>query len=121
MNEADEQVNLLLEMFPAACAIEVTHCLSVVNGDMEKAAQLILHRQENGDSIAEKKSLQVCLEHRLIILVPRWVNIDARWAQHVGNCLVVTATQFSLQPHKRSFKKHAVVDDRKMKDTILAK
>ena len=49
-------MNLLMEMFPAACGIEVTHCLCVVNGDVEKAAQLILHRQESGESIAEKKS-----------------------------------------------------------------
>ena len=60
-NEADEQINLLLEMFPKACAIEVTHCLCVVNGDMEKAAQLILYRQENGESISEKRTMQVAL------------------------------------------------------------
>ena len=46
-------------MFPAACVIEVTHCLCVVNGDMEKAAQLVLHRQENGESISDKKTMQV--------------------------------------------------------------
>ena len=51
-------------MFPAACVIEVTHCLCVVNGDMEKAAQLILHRQENGESISEKKTMQVSSSFR---------------------------------------------------------
>lgn len=38
-------------MFPGASAAEARHCLSVAGGDIAKAAQLALHRQEAGQSI----------------------------------------------------------------------
>ena len=38
-------------MFPKACTMEVTHCLSLSNGNLDEAAQLIIHREEKGDSI----------------------------------------------------------------------
>lgn len=38
-------------MFPEACAMEVRHCLAVSNGDLGLAAQIVLHRQEAGQSI----------------------------------------------------------------------
>lgn len=49
--ECDKMVESLLEMFPTLCTMEITHCLSLSNGDPEEAVQLILHRQETGDSI----------------------------------------------------------------------
>lgn len=45
------QVALLQEMFPGASPAEVRHCLAVAEGDVAKAAQLVLHRQEAGQSI----------------------------------------------------------------------
>ncbi|XP_012535340.1 CUE domain-containing protein 2 isoform X2 [Monomorium pharaonis] len=45
------QVALLQEMFPAASPAEARHCLAVAGGDIAKAAQLALHRQEAGQSI----------------------------------------------------------------------
>ncbi|CAL1681395.1 unnamed protein product [Lasius platythorax] len=45
------QVALLQEMFPAASTAEARHCLAVAGGDIAKAAQLALHRQEAGQSI----------------------------------------------------------------------
>ena len=41
----------LMEMFPSVCTIEVSHCLTLMGGDIEKAAQLIMHRQESGQSL----------------------------------------------------------------------
>lgn len=38
-------------MFPSASAAEARHCLAVAGGDIGKAAQLALHRQEAGQSI----------------------------------------------------------------------
>lgn len=38
-------------MFPAASTAEARHCLAVAGGDIAKAAQLALHRQEAGQSI----------------------------------------------------------------------
>ncbi|XP_033326308.2 CUE domain-containing protein 2-A [Megalopta genalis] len=46
------QVALLQEMFPAASPAEIRHCLAVAGGDITEAAQLALHRQEAGQSIA---------------------------------------------------------------------
>ncbi|XP_078050986.1 CUE domain-containing protein 2-A [Augochlora pura] len=46
------QVALLQEMFPAASPAELRHCLAVAGGDVTEAAQLALHRQEAGQSIA---------------------------------------------------------------------
>ncbi|GLG92904.1 hypothetical protein R5R35_003257 [Gryllus longicercus] len=46
-----DQVRLLQEMFPGACSIEVRHCLTIAEGDMARAAQLVLHRQEAGQSL----------------------------------------------------------------------
>lgn len=42
---------LLQEMFPGASSAEARHCLAVAGGDIAKAAQLALHRQEAGQSI----------------------------------------------------------------------
>ena len=39
-------------MFPGASTAEARHCLAVADGDIAKAAQLALHRQEAGQSIA---------------------------------------------------------------------
>lgn len=41
----------LMEMFPTACALEVSHCLTLMSGNIESAAQLIMHRQESGQSL----------------------------------------------------------------------
>ncbi len=49
--EPSQEMKMLTEMFPSACSLEITHCLCLSNGDMEKAAQLILHRLETGDCI----------------------------------------------------------------------
>ena len=52
--QTDDQkqiVNQLLEMFPDACALEVTHCLSLMSGNVESTAQLIMQRQETGQSL----------------------------------------------------------------------
>uniref|UniRef100_T1JF40 CUE domain-containing protein n=1 Tax=Strigamia maritima TaxID=126957 RepID=T1JF40_STRMM len=57
-DEDDLQIHLLQEMFPTACTAEVRHCLSIADGSTEKAAQLVLHRQETGQSLTMTKPLQ---------------------------------------------------------------
>ncbi|XP_059481213.1 CUE domain-containing protein 2 [Neocloeon triangulifer] len=47
----DAQLELLLEMFPTVCNLEVRHCLAIAGGDVEQAAQLVLHRQDAGESL----------------------------------------------------------------------
>lgn len=51
-------MEFLLEMFPSACQMEVTHCLGLAGWDTEKAAQLIIHREEVGDSIRSSSQVQ---------------------------------------------------------------
>ncbi|CAB3371749.1 Hypothetical predicted protein [Cloeon dipterum] len=47
----DAQLQLLMEMFPTVCNLEVRHCLAIAGGEVEQAAQLVLHRQEAGESL----------------------------------------------------------------------
>jgi hypothetical protein len=47
----EESMQLLAELFPGACRLEVVHCLSTAEGNVEHAAQLLLHRQDSGDAI----------------------------------------------------------------------
>ena len=57
----NEDYKQLMEAFPGACALEVSHCLTLMSGDMEGAAQLILHRQESGQSLQPNDLKSRCL------------------------------------------------------------
>ena len=55
LEQSDEQqVDQLMEMFPSVCTSEISHCLTLMSGDIEKAAQLIIHRQESGQCLQPK-------------------------------------------------------------------
>jgi len=41
----------LLEMFPNSCELEVGHCLTMMNGDLERTSNLIIQRYETGQSL----------------------------------------------------------------------
>lgn len=49
--ERTDDARLLLEMFPTISLAEANHCLSLSNGAVDEAVQLVLHRQEIGESI----------------------------------------------------------------------
>ena len=36
----------LLEMFPTCCKLEAVHCLTIMGGDLERAAQMVLNRSD---------------------------------------------------------------------------
>ena len=44
-------VAMLLDMFPNCCKVEAVHCLTIMAGDLERAAQMILSRAEQGEDI----------------------------------------------------------------------
>ncbi|XP_035781867.1 CUE domain-containing protein 2-like [Anopheles albimanus] len=46
-----EQCEVLQEMFPDSSFIEVKHCILIANGDVDRATQILLHRQEAGQSL----------------------------------------------------------------------
>ena len=51
-----EKVDELMEMFPSVCTSDISHCLNLMSGDIEEAAQLI-HHQES----------RQCLQGKMII------------------------------------------------------
>ncbi|XP_058119546.1 CUE domain-containing protein 2 [Anopheles ziemanni] len=67
-----EQCDVLQEMFPDSSFIEVKHCILIANGDVDRATQILLHRQEAGQSLKgpsnnmqANKPLQKVDEHEL--------------------------------------------------------
>lgn len=46
----EEDFQRLTEMFPESLSTEIKYCLSIANGDVESARQIIIHRQESGQS-----------------------------------------------------------------------
>ncbi|XP_059169856.1 CUE domain-containing protein 2-like isoform X2 [Physella acuta] len=67
--EDEEHVKILQEMFPSACTMEARHCLQLSAGDMDRAAQLIMDRQETGQAITGKtkknNKVKKILEYKL--------------------------------------------------------
>lgn len=46
-----EETVALHEMFPESSALEIKHCITIANGDIDQAIQLILDREESGQSL----------------------------------------------------------------------
>ncbi|KAL5284898.1 CUEDC2 family protein [Megaselia abdita] len=46
----------LQEIFPNSCYLEIKHCISIAKGDLDTATQILIHRQDNGQSLTEKSS-----------------------------------------------------------------
>lgn len=46
-----EECDMLQEMFPDSSPLEVKQCVTIANGCMEKAIQILLYRQENDEAI----------------------------------------------------------------------
>lgn len=46
----DESV-ALQEMFPDSSDLEIKHCITIANGDIDQAIQMILDREETGESL----------------------------------------------------------------------
>nr|CAG4646440.1 EOG090X0A55 [Macrothrix elegans] len=59
-----DDIRLLLEMFPTISLVEATHCLSLSNGSVDEAVQLVLHRQEAGESITNTESPAALIKNR---------------------------------------------------------
>uniref|UniRef100_A0A0B6YBQ7 CUE domain-containing protein n=1 Tax=Arion vulgaris TaxID=1028688 RepID=A0A0B6YBQ7_9EUPU len=55
----EAQVRILLELFPSACTMEARHCLQLSSGNMDRAAQLIMDRQDTGQAIKSQTKVKV--------------------------------------------------------------
>jgi hypothetical protein len=66
-------MNQLLEMFPNACALEVSHCLKMAVGDLEEAAQLIICREETGQNLKSsmRKASNLTIDLVFLVLFPK--------------------------------------------------
>jgi len=62
-------VDTLLEMFPACCKVEAVHCLTIMGGDLQKAAQMVLTRAELGEDMKLSQA-------QLLAQLSRPVKID---------------------------------------------
>ncbi|CAG2256369.1 unnamed protein product [Mytilus edulis] len=91
-----ELVTMLLEMFPTACSLEISHCLALSNGDPDSAAQLIIHRQEIGDTIVSsnnsKKKKDMVLD-------------DNKVKSHIINRFSYVDTDADKKTHTPTFQK----------------
>lgn len=47
-----EECVALHEIFPESSILEIKHCITIANGDIDRATQIVLDRQEKGQSIA---------------------------------------------------------------------
>lgn len=45
-----EEFDRLQEIFPESTSMEIKYCMTIANGDIERARQIIIHRQESGQS-----------------------------------------------------------------------
>lgn len=51
-----EECDTLQEMFPESTFIEIKYCMAIANGDVERGTQILLHRQETGQSLHNSNS-----------------------------------------------------------------
>nr|CAI5863502.1 unnamed protein product [Callosobruchus analis] len=61
-----DEMDVLQEMFPTVCAIEVKHCLTIAAGDIERATQILIDRQENGQCLSPNNSLTIQVTKKTI-------------------------------------------------------
>ncbi|XP_065172231.1 CUE domain-containing protein 2 [Atheta coriaria] len=61
-----EEIDSLQDMFPHVYALEIKHCLAIACGDPERATQILLHRQELGQSITNNASLILTTNKQII-------------------------------------------------------
>lgn len=46
-----EECDALHEIFPESSILEIKHCITIANGDIDRATQIILDREEKGQSL----------------------------------------------------------------------
>ena len=59
-DDVDDQLQMLLEMFPQTLRLEVEQCFHSAERDVDRTVQLILHREETGTAITEESISKVC-------------------------------------------------------------
>ncbi|GAB0096584.1 CUE domain-containing protein [Sergentomyia squamirostris] len=61
-----DECDALQEMFPESTFLEVKHCVTIAGGDIDRATQILLHRQETGQSLSNNgTSIQAPKAHSI--------------------------------------------------------
>ncbi|CAG9861643.1 unnamed protein product [Phyllotreta striolata] len=64
--EFSDEMDILQEMFPTVCSIEVKHCLAIAAGNIERATQILIDRQENGQCLNQNSPLTIQVAKKTI-------------------------------------------------------
>jgi len=103
--ELEAGVATLLEMFPACCKVEAIHCLTIMGGDMQRAAQMILNRAEMGEDIKLTQA-------QLLAQLSRPVKIDeTEVKKKIMDSYGFVDTEVDQKYHRPTLKKG---DDKKL-------
>ncbi|XP_050503068.1 CUE domain-containing protein 2 [Diabrotica virgifera virgifera] len=65
-SSGNDELDILQEMFPGTCHIEMKHCLTIAAGDVDRATQIIIDRQECGQSLNQNTPLTIQVARRTI-------------------------------------------------------
>jgi len=105
--ELEAGIATLLEMFPACCKVEAVHCLTIMGGDMQRAAQMILNRAEMGEDIKLSQA-------QLLAQLTRPVKIDeTEVKKKIMNSYGFVDTDVDQKYHRPTLKK-GLQDDKKL-------
>ncbi|XP_038048984.1 CUE domain-containing protein 2-A-like isoform X2 [Patiria miniata] len=62
LSVTDDNIQLLLEMFPGSSELQARQCLSIARGDLEQASQVLLNLQESGKLEDQSSSISLRIE-----------------------------------------------------------
>jgi hypothetical protein len=62
-----EECDRLQEMFPECTSMEIKYCMTIANGDLERARQIVIHREESGQSFRNNQRAPICKTSNKVI------------------------------------------------------
>lgn len=77
-----DECDVLQEMFPESSFLEVKHCVTIANGDIDRATQILLDRQEAGQSLTANFTNLHAPKNQVIDDNELKNRIISRWVYH---------------------------------------
>lgn len=62
-----EECDRLQEMFPECTSMEIKYCMTIANGDLERARQIVIHREESGQSFRNNSRAPICKNSNKVV------------------------------------------------------
>lgn len=97
--EEECHVKTLLEMFPGACTMEARHCLQLSAGNMDRAAQLIMDRQETGQAISGKSKTPTVKNHKVKKVIDYKLDDES-----IKSCVLQKYSFVDTEEDKKTFR-----------------